>query len=123
MTAEELFDAVAPIAIYHRVDLRFKQKAKVGLRKLQAAGIRSAEDRLDELADWAKGEYDRLFVEIVKDLAPEWSWTHDRWGARAWKDERGLPVFAGDDHDQFPWYETAALLQERVREHQRGVPA
>jgi len=118
MTTEELFDAVAPIAIYHCTDVRFQQRAKVGLRKLKAAGVQLPDEPLDDLADWAKDEHDRLFIEIVSDLAPEWTWDYDRWGAKAWKDERGALVFAGDAHDQFPWYETAALLKERVLEHQ-----
>jgi hypothetical protein len=118
MTNDELFDAVAPIAIYHQADLRFQQKAKIGLRKLKAAGVQPTEAKLDDLRDWAATTYVELFQTVVESVTDGWTLYFDKWGARAYKDQHGTPVFSGDGSWEFPWYETAALLKERVLEHQ-----
>lgn len=117
MTTEELFDAVAPIAIYHCCDLRFEQKAKIGLRKLRVALPVAAQFKLADMRDWAKERYDEAMVEIVSDLRPDWTWSHDKWGAKTWYDAGKQMVMSGDGNGEFPWFETAALLQARVEEH------
>lgn len=118
MTTEELFDAVAPIAIYHHCDLRFQQKAKIGLRKLKAAGKLDPAAKLDDQNCFAKECYDTLMIEIVTDLRPDWTWRFDKWGAKTWYDRSNQMVMSGDGDCDFPWFETAELLKERVEEHQ-----
>lgn len=118
LNTEEFFDAVAPIAIYHLADLRFQQKAKIGLRKLKAAGKLDPAAKLDDLRDWAKDKYDELLIEIVEDLRPNWTWKHDKWGAKTWYDNRSQMVFSGDGNGDFAWFETAELLTDRVEEHE-----
>lgn len=118
MTTEELFDAVAPIAIYHLADCLFKRRAQVGLRKLKAAAYVDSDTKLDDLCAWAKSRYDETLVDIVLDLRSDWTWTHDRWGAKTYYDSRKRVVFSGGENGNFPWFETAELLKESVNEHE-----
>ena len=127
MTFENLFDLVAPIAIYHRADLLFKPQATKAWRKIKKVPAQewtSADctppdlaRRLDDLECWAKDAYDKLFWAVVEEHCPAWTWEWDRWGAKAVKDGDDRLVFSGDDRWCFSWYETAELLVKRLNEH------
>ena len=121
ITREELFDLVAPIAIYHRTDVCFKNKAVIAWKKfckipaedLATHSIPLPIEDLDDLSDWAKDTYDQLFWEIVKRHS-DCTWEFDKWGAKKVFDVDGEEIFSGDDPGCFPWYETSKLLRDRL---------
>ena len=136
MTTAQLFNLVAPIAIYHGADVCYEREARHAInsiRKLAAvepeiqrrfgltAGRKDWEDyrehvepeHLPNVLDLYKG----LFREIVEGQRPEWREFVDRWGAYGYKDEQGQIVFSGDACFCFPWFETAELLIERIQMH------
>ena len=119
MPDNELFDLIAAVAIYHHADVCFKSESSKALRKLQKAGIVSADWKLDgaEVSNWAKDEYDRLFEEIVKDTRQDLEIGRDYWGAKCvrWPGQHSTKyAFSGDSIGQFPWYETADMLIGRL---------
>jgi len=125
ITREELFDLVAPIAIYHRTDgikqgtFYFKNKAVIAWKKLceipaeDLATYSSRRPTLDNLSDWVKDTYDQLFWELVKRHS-DCTWEFDKWGAKKVFDVDGEEIFSGDDPGCFPWYETSKLLRDRL---------
>jgi hypothetical protein len=134
MTTDQLFDLVAPIAIMHFADLCYEKQAVVALQKLQAQerdplvvatfGSKPGRNWLDYV-DYPSPDnlptiddiYKQLFREIIEEEASDWTEFFDRWGAYAWRDANGTPVFSGDAGFCMPWYETAALLRERIADH------
>jgi len=129
MKPEPVFDLIAPIAIYHGADLRFEAKARAAIRELQQRWPSAPAANWQDYLEYAEPDdlpnildkYKDAFREIVFDHAPGWTEFVDRWGAYGFKDERGQVVFSGDSSFQFPWYETEALLVERIQEHLTGV--
>jgi len=138
MTAAQLFNLVAPIAIYHGADVCYERKARRAINRLmklaavepkiqQRCGVRARWKDWEDYREHVEPEnlpnildlYKDLFREIVADERPEWSEFVDRWGAYGYKDEQGRIVFSGDACFCFPWYETAELLIERVEMHSR----
>ena len=129
MTIESLFDLVAPIAIYHRADVCFKKQASKAWSKIKKVARQEwlqadcaapdVSDKLDDLNDWAKDNYDVLFLAIVQSDYPDWKSFFDKYGAKGIKDGQGREVFTGDSGFEFPWYETAELLVNRLDEHRR----
>lgn len=127
VTIEDLFDLVAPIFIYHATDVCFRRKAQAALRKLQRLDLKGSpikplpeliEDQdLDDLYGWATAAYDTLFKAIVDDKVDGWKWNYDSSGAKAYFDDEGDVVMAGDKMYHFPYYETAGLLRERIHYH------
>ena len=136
MTAAQLFNLVAPIAIYHGADVCYERKARHAIEQLRNLAETEPEIRRQFGArarrqDWADYRelvepenllnifdlYKDLFREIVEGERPQWSEFVDRWGAYGYKDEHGQIVFSGDACFSFPWYETAELLSERVEMH------
>ena len=123
MTTEELFDLVAPIAIYHGADVCYKKKALAALRILRKADWTGRKPlpstHLDELNDWARELYDELFENIVEENGPEeLEQGYDYWGAKGYKlPHQGSKNFelSGDSSMQYPWYADAATLIERVK--------
>ena len=121
MTEIELFNIVAPIAIYHRADVMFLTKAQkawtVAKRTDWGYGCEEPDTNLElddtDTADWAEEIYGLLFMAVVWSVDPTAEVGHDYWGAKYVK-VKGIDAFAGDAHDQFPWYETAELLLNRV---------
>lgn len=123
---EELFDLVAPIAIYHGTDVCFAEKACKAFRKLKRMKQKDLEkwvgyidtlpDELNEdgCGHWAIGFYNNLFRNIVWSVHPNWQWDHDVYGCRYFYDENNQKWFVGDNSDVFAWYETAALIKERM---------
>jgi hypothetical protein len=136
MTTAQLFNLVAPIAIYHGADVCYGRKARRAICRVRNLAdtdpeIRrrfGARARRQDWADYhehAEPEnlpnildlYKDLFREIVQGERPEWCEFVDRWGAYGYKDEHGQIVFSGDACFCFPWYETAELLAERIEVH------
>jgi hypothetical protein len=136
MTATQLFNLVAPIAIYHGADVCYEPKARHAinrLRKLAAVepaiqqrfGRTARRKAWEEYREHVEPEnlpnvldlYKDLFREIVEGERPEWCEFVDRWGAYGYKDAQGQTVFSGDACFCFPWYETAELLVERIEMH------
>lgn len=123
MVIDDVFNAVAPIFIYHKADLCYKKEARAGLKWLKAnkeqvkiffdtndLNPRSI-DKLSVDVFWEA--YNTLFKKIVSqetDAEPE----VDRWGAYGYR----LPTssFFGDDYGCFPFYMDAESLRQRVRE-------
>lgn len=113
MTSQQEFNIIAPIAIYHFADCEFKNKAKKALRKAKKAGLPYPND-LDD-AEGIADRYNTLFKQIIEEEKPEWEPIIDRWGAKGFKNSSGRIVFAGEDSGFCPWYETAELLLERIK--------
>lgn len=121
---DKMFDLVAPITIYHRADILFKEKAQKARQSIKRGkslynGMTGLPDdnKLDNLDEWAKENYDLLFEEIVADTTEGWKWDYDGYGSKRFKDEHGTIVFSGDGPYEFPLYETAKLLRERIQKH------
>lgn len=128
MKLNAVFDLVAPIAIYHRTDVRFKKKAMRAWRDIkklpdiwQTFDLQSADSswELDdpEMGNWALESYTNLFEQIVLTCFPKWTFGRDHYGARCVNDEKKERVFSGDDTGAYPWYETTALLVERLMQY------
>ena len=115
MTDEQLFDLVAPIAIYHKADVCFKKAAEKALRKLKEAKVVAPLCVVDDvdIANWAWQKYDELFGDIVRANCPGLVFGYDACGAKGFKRDSHFE-FAGDSSGQFPWYETAELLKKRL---------
>ena len=128
MTINQLFDLVAPIAIWHRTDVLFINRARTAWTYLR----RLPDDEwnqynltpfpqnccVDDLNDWSWNTYNQLFAMIVQEYHPDWSLDYDTYGARCVVNENGMTVFSGDDCGSYPWYETAQLLIERITDPQ-----
>lgn len=129
MTTEELFDLVAPIAIYHGADVCFKVKAKKALRKLRNVDPNALPNplpslELDSLNDWAIDCYNELFEAIVEEETGSDGWEYDKWGAKTYYDDERRVIFSGDSMYRHAWVETAALIKEKINEHyQRNTPS
>lgn len=140
MTIDELFDLVAVVAIMHAADTTYEPKAKKALRKLKKLendplvvkhfGRPKPNRKWNDFSHFQNAEgfsvttkevYDSLFVEIIEEEAPDWKSSYERWGAHAWHDASGEYVFSGDGCGQQPWYETAALLRERIQTHEKEL--
>ena len=138
MTTAQLFNLVAPIAIYHGADVCYERKAKRAIDRLRKFAVVEPEiqrrfglrARCNDWEDYRKHVepenlpnildlYKHLFREIVEGERPEWSEFVDRWGANGYKDEQGRIVFSGDACFCFPWYETAELLIGRIEMQSR----
>lgn len=119
--SDEIFNAVAPIFIYHKADLHFKSEACAGLRWLKTNRSKARElipeaelkvrsvDQLDPRPFW--NAYNKLFEEIVAqitDAKPQ----IDDWGIRGYR----LPsYFFGEAYGFYPLYLDASALRQRVR--------
>jgi len=127
MTTNELFDLVAPIAIYGGADVEFKSKAKAAWRRIRKLDPKEWKrhgckappiNDLDVIYDWALSTYDILFETIVEEHGPPGlELTYDRAGAKGYMlpgSRSSACRMFGDDWHRFPWYETAELLIERL---------
>jgi len=138
LTIEDLFDLIAPIAIYHGADVCFKAKALAAIRKLQLAVRKGDTIALKWVGSpqggfkWAdilefedlpnrrdvRTVYNELLIEIVAANTDGWEPGHDRSGCRCFRiDGRFIDAFCGDSPSNFGWYETAALVVGRVQDH------
>jgi len=121
----ELFNLVAPMAIYHRADVLFEPQAKRAyhkLKKITEAKWKSVDCippniqlELNDLCDWAWGTYNILFEKIVKEYNSNYTFFIDIYGAKGVRCEDGSVVFSGDDPGSYPWYETAELIIGRLK--------
>jgi hypothetical protein len=125
LTEAEFFNLIAPIAIYHRADLMFKKKAQKALRKIRrdfpsilTEHLKCDETTpLDETNNEIADVYIQAFINVVLTEQPDWTTFYDRYGAKGFKDTSGKVVFTGDSSGEFPWYETAELLIDRIEQH------
>ena len=132
MDIYQLFDLVAPIAITGGADCMFQPKADLAWVVIRGVPLKEW-GRHDCLPpdltrvmgkadfgriywDFARPNYDTLFQQIVAENSPtELEFAYDRWGAKGYKIAGQHHFeFAGDSGGQFPWYETAQLLIERL---------
>jgi len=118
MDDKQLFDLVAPIAIYHGADVCFKKKAIAAWEKIVKDNLAEWPFILDcddpDVAVWAKEKYDDLFETFVVQNKPKWKKFRDKYGAWGFRNENGEVVFTGDGQGEFPWYETIELLLKRL---------
>ena len=113
MTTAEKFDLIAPIAIWHHADVMFKKKAQRAFKKAQRMGL-LADHNVDDANLRCSVLYNDLFCKLVMERRPSWAPFTDQWGAKGFKNADEVVQFSGDDAGFFPWYETAALLMERL---------
>jgi len=144
LSTEELFDLVAPIAIYHGADVCFKERAKTAYATLLA---RKDSPEVAALMDLGDAEYDLiagidlpgrrafnspntsstfstvyevydyLFDQVVRSVegTADWTITYDRAGCRCYEVYRhARPELAGDSPWRFAWYARSALLKDRT---------
>lgn len=136
MTAHELFDLVAPIAICGGTDCSFNVKAQTAWRKIKKEinlkewakygcrmppdieSIEEDEDFNAVYADWVWDTYNRLFEEVVESVPGTENLKKgiDRFGAKGYENPMTSQCIYGDACGFYPWYETAALVVERFRE-------
>ena len=147
-TIESLFDLIAPIAICGGADCCFQKKAEQSFIKIvalrneipwEAYGCSSPKDLFDEFENWSIADSDD-FNEVYNHLAlPAYNtlfealvykhgdrnWgdpTNDYWGAKGYQrpgDNSKSLSLSGDSCGQFPWFETAALLIERIKSREK----
>lgn len=123
------FDLVAPIAIYHGANVCYKPQARRAIKLLCIEWINrfpqaTAANYCDYL-EYAEpenlpnilDEYRKFLREIVENERPDWKRFVDRYGAYGYKDEAGQVVLSGDSNGELPWFETQALLLERINLH------
>ncbi len=134
MNTRQLFNLVAPIAIFHGTDVCFKEKAVKAIQVL----FESKEDlvrmtfgfkgKYEDWQDYLEHErpanlpsilelYGNLFHEIMEDNMDGVKKSHDRWGAVQYHDRNDQFIFAGDACSAYPWFDTWELLEERLHEH------
>lgn len=145
-----LFDLVAPIAITGGADCCFMDKAKAAWKQIvslpnlpwKAFGCPVPHDEFEKPGEWdlddnddfqqiydyfAKPAYDALFEEIVNQNGDD-KWDkriHDYWGAKGYERPGDNPKslsLAGDGSGQYPWYETADLLIDRIKKREKERP-
>ena len=137
MSLADLFDLVAPLAIFHGADVTYKEEAAHAAARAVAA-IRAGDSlavsylgltgRLSSAGLLASGDfpngrdvrvvYDQLLAELVHTVAPDWMGAFDSAGCRCFVvGGRRIDALCGDSPGHFAWYETAALVLERVRDH------
>jgi hypothetical protein len=137
-TAESLFDLVAPIAICGGADCTFEQKALDAwekIREIPAAvwsqfgvtppmdldlDLEDNDDFIRCCNDFAYDAYSTLFETLVGEHGPaELEAGYDYYGAKGFKlpgdSSKGFTL-SGDSSGFYPWYETAALLIERLKQ-------
>lgn len=138
MTVNELFDLVAPIAICGGADCEYEPQAEAAWKRIreldlnewkqhgcttppvETESIVPSDDFQAVYHGWALDTYNTLFEAIVEANGPaNLERGHDYWGAKGYK----LPhqtskdfELSGDSCGKYPWYETAALLIDRLRE-------
>lgn len=147
-TIESLFDLVAPIAICGGADCCYEDKAVKAWKEiisrsgmiwenngctnpekefqhpLAAWNLRDNDDFNEIYNHFALPAYNILFEALVyKHGDNKWGDpTHDYYGAKGYKrpgdGERCLSL-SGDSSGQFPWFETAALLIERIKSREK----
>ena len=138
LTIEDLFDLIAPIAIYHGADVCFKAKALEAIRKLQRAvrkgdttavrwvGSPQGGFKWEDILEFedlpnerdVRPVYNDLLIEIVSANTEGWEPGYDRSGCRCFRiGGRLIDAFCGDSPNNFAWYENAALVVERVQDH------
>ncbi len=119
---DEIFDAVAPIFIYHKADLSYKREARTGLKWLKNNrdkvkefftddDLQPSVDNVSPIPFWKA--YDELFVNIVgqeTDAKPQ----VDFWGCKGYRLTDSS--FFGNGSGYFPLYLDAAALRQRIRE-------
>lgn len=94
------FDDVAPIAIYHGADIRYKQKAQASLRKIKKVMPELTGYKLDDCA-FMMFVYNILFQKICHEHGSE---TYiDKYGSFGFENKNGDVIF-GDGNGQYPWY-------------------
>jgi hypothetical protein len=136
LTKEDLFNLVAPIHIFHKADVCFKEEARKAFRILKKVrdheivlhyfdeGVSVLNERnvigVDHIVFWKV--YNRLFEELVTEYFPEFKSSHDRYGAKCFLFE-GKRYLAGDDYDCFPFYADVDSLKQHLQELQEELCA
>lgn len=132
VTAEEVFDLVAPVYIYHKADLKYRREAGRGLRGLKALKASDLAPHIGdgpaaELAEAARVRtpddadpgpfwraYELLFPALVTRELPELTPDHDRYGACCFRDGAGRVHLDGDACGHYPFYLDSAALAARL---------
>ena len=145
----QLFDLIAPIAITGGADCNFESKARKAWSKItrnpisewstyncvnphsdvflnvpEEWDISDDDDFNDIYRNFAWPNYDALFDAIINEYGDgNWELIHDYWGAKGYmrpEDNSKSVSLVGDSGGQLPWYETAELLIERIKEIESG---
>lgn len=122
-TAAKAFDVVAPILIYHDADIKFRSKAMKAFRTLKKTlpeqhFLVEGVDHVDDIWPGTLLDvYNGLLAEHVEDRFADHGvdakFVVDSYGGFGYrvKDES---LFTGDGRSVFAYYETAALVDERL---------
>lgn len=138
--ASKVFDAVAPLAVYHLADVRYADQAKAGMvALLKTLGPDFVQDvlfdgsgqSLDDFepADISSGAiveevpvgnlrelYNQCFAYVAEEMMADdnrkMEFVIDSYGGYNYHLD-GEVVFGSDDMNAFPWFESSAAIQER----------
>lgn len=136
-TTESLFDLVAPIAICGAADCAYETKALAAWEKIKEIpaavwtqfgvtppmdldlDLSDTDDFVRCCYDFAYDAYSTLFEALVGEHGPaDLEAGIDYYGAKGFKrsgDSSKNFTLSGDSSGFYPWYETAALLIERLK--------
>lgn len=123
MTDNELFNLVAPIAVYHWADIYYGKRASKAWKQISKVlpevwrqlGLKNPATNcdfsdLDSSADWAIETYNSLFERIISDsFNGNVCFQHDHYGARTVVLSNEV-LMSGDTCGYYPWYANAELL-------------
>lgn len=138
--ARQVFDAIAPIAIYHFADIQYAQKAREGMVALtQSMGAEFVNDVLFDGTGAVLGDFNDKDVadgSVVEDISPgnakslycevfayvaeemmagdprKMEFLIDSYGGFNYQ-LGGDIVFGSDDANTFPWFESSQAIKDR----------
>lgn len=125
--AQKFFDSIAPLAIYHLTDLRYKKEAKKALkdmRKLMGDDwvelmLLDKEDgfNIDNLkVGLLQDVYNDTFAYIVEQNEPSSHFQIDKYGGYNYIVDNEI-LFGSDDSRVFPWFLDSNAILDRIKEH------
>jgi|JTFN01.1.fsa_nt_gb hypothetical protein len=114
LTLDEEFELVAPLHVFHHVDLRFEARANAARRQLRRLGHPLARMGGEE-ADASRQRYNALMLAIAREELPGVEACIDARGALAFQlRDDGHRVLVGD-RDTFTFAMSPGRVRERLR--------
>ena len=121
LTARQEFDLIAPIAVYHMADLKYKSQARAALQQLKKLGHplvadKSVSEILEDNSapDGLGNRYNALMMAIVEEVAPGTESYIDEYGSFGFRIGDDDSVLMGDASGIFAYYMNANAVVERV---------
>lgn len=146
---QRVFDAIAPIAIYHFADIKYSQKAKEGMASLiREMGPEFVDDVLFDgtgtvlndfndkdvadgsvVEDISPGDAKSLYCEVFAYVAEEMmandnrkmEFLIDSYGGFNYQLDGDI-VFGSDDANAFPWFDSSQSLKDRYAASKETAP-